>query len=48
MRWDGTPARGFVPIDDLPSPAVPEPSLPQIVQVEIRDAPTSLFGDAER
>lgn len=48
VRWDGTPARGFVPIDDLPSPAVPEPSLPQIVQVEIRDAPTSLFGDAER
>ena len=42
--------RGFVPVDEiaLMGAAAPRVPAPVITYVEVLDAPTSLFGDAER
>jgi hypothetical protein len=52
---EGLPAvRGFVPVDEVRLPAAvqaavaDETPVPPIAFVEIVEAPTSLFGDAER
>jgi hypothetical protein len=44
--------RGFIPLDEVtvgvqPASPVPPPAAPGIAFVEAREAPTSLFGDAE-
>ncbi|HYK96068.1 MAG TPA: hypothetical protein VE011_09420 [Candidatus Dormibacteraeota bacterium] len=52
---EGLPVvRGFVPVDEVtlpvavPAPATLEAPVPPVAFVEAAEAPTSLFGDAER
>jgi hypothetical protein len=40
--------RGFIPVDEVAVPVRAEASAPPLAFVEVREAPTSLFGDAER
>jgi hypothetical protein len=40
--------RGFIPVDEVAAPVRGEASAPPLAFVEVREAPTSLFGDAER
>jgi hypothetical protein len=39
--------RGFVPIDEVTMAVTPQAEAPVVPFLEARDAPTSLFGDAE-